>query len=241
FVSTSQGIQTEEDRPVPSEVGYKWINTYNISKDKFQLEATAYINYIENYIYSKPGGLTRTPRGFFVYFLYDQTEALFWGADLSSQFKHSPKFTSNLVGSYAWAKQFRPEDFFVGLPPADLRYSLEYTPDWKFLDRSRFALTTSYTFEQFQHPRIIGVEEFLNANRLDIKRFAEDASDFDVIAPPSGYLLTHFSWNAAWKQLHWQFKVQNIFNVSYRNYTDRMCYFADDLGRNFTGTLAFRF
>ncbi|MEM8525790.1 MAG: TonB-dependent receptor [Bacteroidota bacterium] len=241
FVSTSGGIQTEEDRAVPSEVGYKWINTYNISKENFQLEATAYVNYIENYIYAKPGGLTRTPRGFFVYFIYDQTDALFWGADLSVQMKHSPQLTSNLVGSYIWAKQIRRDDFFAGLPPPNLGYSLEYEPNLKFLDQCSFTLSTDYTFEQMQHPRILGVEEFLNANRLDIKRFSEGAKDFDLIPPPGGYFLAHFSWNAAWKQLHWQFKVQNIFNVSYRNYTDRMRYFADDLGRNVIGTLAWRF
>ncbi|MEM6699999.1 MAG: TonB-dependent receptor, partial [Bacteroidota bacterium] len=241
FVSTSGGIQTEEDRAVPSEVGYKWINTYNITKENFQLEATAYVNYIENYIYAKPGGLTRTPRGFFIYFIYDQTDALFWGADLSAQMKHSPQLTSNLVGSYIWAKQIRRDDFFAGLPPPNVGYNLEYTPNLKFLDECSFAISADYTFEQMQHPRILGVEEFLNANRLDIKRFSEGAKDFDLIPPPGGYLLAHFSWNAAWKQLHWQFKVQNIFNVSYRNYTDRMRYFADDLGRNVIGTLAWRF
>ncbi|MEM6804654.1 MAG: TonB-dependent receptor, partial [Bacteroidota bacterium] len=28
FVTTSEGILTEEERPVPTEIGYKWINTY---------------------------------------------------------------------------------------------------------------------------------------------------------------------------------------------------------------------
>ena len=50
FVSTSEGILTEEDRPVPSEVGYKWINTFELNRDDLKFEATAYINYIENYI-----------------------------------------------------------------------------------------------------------------------------------------------------------------------------------------------
>lgn len=57
FISTSKGILTEEDRLVPSEVGYKWINTYAINRTDFQLEATAYVNYITNYIHTHPGGL----------------------------------------------------------------------------------------------------------------------------------------------------------------------------------------
>jgi len=241
FVSTSQGILTEEDRPVPSEVGYKWINTYAINRSDFQLEATAYINYIENFIYAKPGGLTRTPRGFFVYFLYDQTDALFWGADFSSRLRHSALFTSNFNGSYVWAKQVQENDFFAGQPPANLNYELAYTPKWKFLDDHRFGLRLNYTFEQFQHPRIISVEEFLNAHQTGLSRFADDASDFDIVAPPPGYFLAHFSWEASWKKLRWRFQVKNIFNVAYRNYTDRIRYFADDLGRNFILSVSYQF
>lgn len=241
FVSTSGGIQTEEDRPVPSEVGYKWINTYSINKSNYQFELTGYVNYIENFIYSKPGGLTRTPRGFFVYFLYDQTDALLWGVDLSSQFQHSPEFSSNLVGSYGWAKQVRENDFFVGQPPANLRYEFQYQHQSSTLDESRFGFVADYTFEQFQHPRIISVEEFLNPSDFNTTRFTEDASDFDLIPPPEGYMLIHCYWNASWKQLNWRFQVQNVFDISYRNYTDRMRYFADDLGRNFIATLSYKF
>ncbi|MEZ4991436.1 MAG: TonB-dependent receptor, partial [Saprospiraceae bacterium] len=62
FVSTSQGILDQNDRAVPSEKGYKWINTYNLNRSDLQLELTGYVNYIENYIYAKPAGVTRTPR-----------------------------------------------------------------------------------------------------------------------------------------------------------------------------------
>jgi iron complex outermembrane receptor protein len=240
FVSTSRGILTEEDRPVPSEVGFKWINTYTVSRENFQFEATAYVNYIKNYIYSKPGGLTRTPRGFFVYFLYDQTDALFWGVDLSSRIEHSPQFSSNFSGSYLWSKQVQPNDFFVGQPPANLRYAIEYRPKWQLLDDNRFQFTALYTFEQFQHPRIITVDEFLNPDDNGINRFVEDASDFDLLPPPEGFFLAHFSWKAAWKKIGWRFQVRNIFNTSYRNYTDRLRYFADDLGRNFVLSLSYR-
>ncbi len=68
FISTSQGILDETDRPVPSEIAYKWVNTFLYQRENFQLEATSYVNFISNYIYSRPGGLTRTPRGFFVFF-----------------------------------------------------------------------------------------------------------------------------------------------------------------------------
>ena len=242
FVTTSEGILTEEDRPVPSEVGYKWINTFELNRENFQFEATAYINLIEDYIYTKPGGMTRTPRGVFVYFIYDQTDALFWGADITAKWKHSSLLSSTLKGSYLWAKQIDPVDFFAGLPSPNLRYELAFTPKQKWLKNSRFKLNLDYTFEQMQHPRILTVEEFLNAFQNDeLNRFADDAPDFDILAPPPAFLLAHFSYQSSWKQLSWRFQVRNVFDISYRNYTDAMRYFADDLGRNFILSLGYKF
>ncbi len=242
FVSTSEGIQTEEDRPVPSEIGYKWINTYELNRENFQFEATAYINLIENYIYSKPGGLTRTARGVFVYFIYDQTDALFWGADVSAKWRHNTQLSSTLKGSYLWAKQLDPEDFFAGLPPPNLHYELAFTPKLKWLKNASFKLNLDYTFEQTQHPRILSVQEFLFAFQDDeLNRFADDATDFDILPPPPAFLLAHLSYQSSWKNLSWRFQVKNIFNTSYRNYTDRMRYFADDVGRNFVLSLGYKF
>ena len=188
FVSTSRGIQTQADRPVPSELGYKWINTYSIQKENFSSEITAYVNFIENYIYAKPAGLTRTPRGYFVFFIYDQTDALFWGIDMTNRWKHSPKFSSTAKGSILWAKQLSPSDFFAGMPPPRLSYELTYRPKGQILKNSQLKLSLDYTFEQFQNPRILTVDEFLAGSAEGVNRFAEDASDFDLLAPPPSLL-----------------------------------------------------
>ncbi|MEM1358352.1 MAG: TonB-dependent receptor [Bacteroidota bacterium] len=239
LVSTSEGILDQTDREVPSEQGYKWINTYNLETDKLRLELTGYINYIENYIYSKPAGLTRTPRGFFVYFIYDQTDALLWGIDASSQLTHSERFTSAVKGSFLWSKQISRNDFFAAQPPPQLSYDLTYKPKITWLPEAQLRLSLDYTFEQFQHPRIISVEEFIFAGEQGINRFSEDARDFDLLPPPPAFLLTNLSWSNAWKKFDVRLEVRNVFNVSYRNYTDRLRYFADDLGRNFLMTFTY--
>ena len=110
------------------------------------------------------------------------------------------------------------------------------------LGGSSFKLNFDYTFEQTQHPRILTVQEFLFAFQDDsLNRFAEDASDFDILAPPPAFLLAHFSYQSSWKQLSWRFQVKNIFDTSFRRYTDRLRYFADDLGRNFVLSLGYKF
>lgn len=240
IVSTREGILDENDRPVPAEKGYKWLHTLEWYNSTVQAEVTAYLNFIEHYIYAKPAGITRTPRGYFVYFIYDQTDALLWGLDLTVKWQHQHHLSSELRANYLWARQLDPKDFFAALPPPRIQYTLQFQPDtWKKVE-NHFQLSLEYTFSQPQHPRIISVEEFLYAAQNDINRFVEDASDFDLLAPPQGFFLAHLAWRGQWKHLEWQFQVKNLFNTSYRSYTDRLRYFADDLGRNFILGLGYK-
>ncbi|MEM9835612.1 MAG: TonB-dependent receptor [Bacteroidota bacterium] len=242
FITTSEGILDQNDREVPSEQGYKWINSYTLTTEKVQFELTGYINYIQNYIYSKPGGVTRTPRGSFVFYIFDQTDALLWGADLNSEWTHSPKFTSKVRGSFLWSKQLSPEDFFANQPPPQVSYGLAFQPKIPWLPQGQLELEFDYVFEQFQHPRTITVEEFLFSFQDEtLDRFADSARDFDLLPPPPAYFLTHASWMHQWKNLRFRFEVRNLFDVRYRSNTDRLRYFADDLGRDFHLTLTYQF
>ncbi|NJC26542.1 TonB-dependent receptor domain-containing protein [Neolewinella antarctica] len=146
FISTSQGILDQTDREVPSEKGYKWINTYSLGKEKFQLELTGYVNYVDNFIYSKPAGITGTPRGSFVFFVYDQTDALLWGLDLNTRWTHSPRVTSEAKGSFLWSKQLSPADFFAAQPPPQLAYGINYRPKILGLAEAEIGIDFDYTF-----------------------------------------------------------------------------------------------
>ena len=242
FVTTTEGILDETDRPVPAELGYKWINTYSIKRPNYQFELTGYINYVENFIYAKPAGVTTTTRGAFVFYIYDQTDALFWGVDLTSRWQHNKSLSSTFRGSYLWSKQISIDDYFVGQPAPQLNYDIEYKTSYRFLDAITLRLSNSYTFEQMQHPRIIEISEFLFAFQNDeLSRFAEDAEDFDILPPPKGYFLTNFGLFATIQNFDLQFQVKNLLNTRYRSYTDRIRYFADDLGRNFIVSLGYNF
>jgi len=146
-----------------------------------------------------------------------------------------------MKGSYLWSKQVPENDFFVGQPPARLDYEVRWQPEIDWLDQSIFKLNAGYTFEQFQAPRILTVEEVIFAFSNDIDLFGDDAADFDIAPPPDGFFLLNLSWRASWKKVYWSLQATNLLNTRYRRYTNRLRYFADEMGRNVSLTVGYKF
>lgn len=239
---TTNDILDESERAVPSEVGFKWINSLEIRSKPLDADLTAYINYIRDFIYHKPAGLTQTVRGAFPYFIYDQDNALFAGLDLSIAYKHSAKTSSLLRGSLLYARNISTNDNFVGLPPPQLFYEFSHKPgSWLFLKDLRWQVSLQYTFRQYQSPRIVSIAELLQAGLSGRNLFAENNADFDILPPPPGYLLVNAGASGRAGNFRIGFQVQNALNASYRNYTDRLRYFADDMGRNFIISVSYLF
>ena len=239
---TTDEVLGSNEKAAPSEVGIKWINTYEIITEKYQWEITAYTNLIQNYIYTTPAGITQTVRGAFPYFIYEQDDALFAGVDASLIYQHTPKISSEIKGSFLWAKNLEQQDFFVGLPPAVLNYQFMLElPDNNFLQNQSLTSELSYTFTQFFAPRVVPIDEILEAKTEDRDLFSGNRSDFDILPPPGGYVLANITWQADINQIRIHAQVRNIFNNRYRNYTDRLRYFADEIGRNFLISLKYNF
>jgi len=238
---TTQDILTQKERPVKNEIGYKWINTLEIEKEKTSWELVGYLNYIDSYIYSRPAGLTRTVRGTSPFYIYDQTDALFWGLDLSVDWQHHKNLDSEFRASYLWSQQVETGDKFVGQPPTKLSWKITAEWDrWAFLQELQLGTQLAYTFKQNQHPRILSIDDLLNAYQTDLDLFVNDASDFDIAPPPGGYLLTDLFLHFAVRKVNVNISVRNLFNVRYRSYTDRLRYFSDQTGRNFVMTLSYK-
>ncbi len=235
-------ILTEDEKPAPSEIGFKWIGTYEITTDKLQSDVTAYLNYIRNYIYTKPAGITQTVRGAFPYFIYDQDNAVLAGVDASVRWMHTARLNSTVKGSFLWAKEVTHGYNFVGLPPANLQYQFwQQLPKFAFVDESYWNISFSYTFRQFQTPRVIPVSMLLQAEENDENLFANDEATFDIMSPPSGYGLIHLGWSGQINHVQLGVQIKNLLNTEYRSYTDRLRYFADETDRNFIVSLKYLF
>ena len=92
---------------------------------------------------------------------------------------------------------------------------------------------------------MVTVAQINEANEKGIDLFADNKSNFDFMAAPAGYFLAGVSTGISFKASGSQFDIRlssdNLFNKAYREYTNRMRYYADDIGSNFTLALKYSF
>lgn len=182
---------------------------------RFFLQALAYYQHIDDYIYLQPlPDFRLTIRGAFPVFQYRQTRAAIGGLDLLFSVEPSEAFKIVSKYSYLHGSDLGNDLPLVFMPPNRLSSSLELSlPDGKQLSGNTLALEASYTARQ---------------KRWEVEQ--------DLLAPPNAYFLlearagTHLK--VGQSVLHLSLRIDNVLNVRYRDYLNRLRYYADELGRN---------
>lgn len=220
------------------EKAMKAVATYRHQTDDFQLEATAYTNFIFNYIYLKPIGVTQTLRGTLPAFRYTQTDALFIGTDLSAQWHVYKGLTA--IGKVSWlrASDYSNKDYLVFIPANRFELGARYdVQKWRNLSGLFLESKWKYTMRQIRAPRVIPIDQLKVYAKENRNPFDDDPSNFDYMAAPKGYLLWNVSAGVAVpaRKGRYEFRasVENMLNTRYRDYTNRFRYYANDLGTNF--------
>lgn len=239
-------VKPIEDADFANEKAVKWVNTYRLTKQKTQLELTAYANFIFNYIYLKPEGITRYLSGPSPYLRYRQTDASFIGLDLLLEQVLINNWSTLFKGSFLKADDFRNKDYLIYIPSNRAELLLRY--DYKRPGKLNNFFATggaSFIAKQNRAPRVVSVAAILQAKEEGIDLFANDKSMFDFIEAPDSYLLAQasmgFSINTGKQKIDIQLQCDNLFNQRYREYTNRMRYFADEIGRNMNLSLKYSF
>ncbi len=236
-LSTSEVIALEQSDVNP-ERGYKFINEFQTFNNGNLHNLTVYSHYIENYIFDRPIGVFGTIRGPMPAFIFDQVDALFFGADYNWTREWNTKLSGTLGISFLWSTNIGDNDPLINQPPISTNYELTWNQGsfWKF-DSSRFTLRPSYTFKQFQAPRTITPESLVDGSVV----LSTNSEIFDFADPTDGFFLLNASWSFGWKNLNVGIVVHNLLNTSYRDYLNEMRYFADEPGRNIIFTLNYQF
>jgi len=231
------GTVYTEQSMINNEYSRKWINTLQYGDDVFTADLSVYYNDINNYVYIRPVGTRLTVRGYFPVFQYEQTDAILTGADAAIKWSISDRFTFNSKFSYIYAVDDTHDDVLIYIPPAQWENGLTLTiPEVARLKDFHLSVSVPTTFRQNRAPQVV-----------DPASVETDLPDktFDFAAAPGGYMLLNakvgFSLPVGEHTMGISLSGENLLNKSYRNYMNRLRYYADDIGANYILRLSYNF
>lgn len=243
---TTNEVMNINDVPFEIERALKIVSTYKRQWRNFQLELSGFANYIFNYIYLRPAGITGNIRGTYPYFRYTQTDALFVGADLMAVWNVTNQIKVTPQISLIQASDVTNDDRLVFIPSNkyELTVRLEEPNQFK-LNRFFVESKVRYVTRQNRAPRVITPRQIRDASDQNINLFSGNSNIFDFMEAPDGYALLNLStgFSISRDKVRYDIRVaaENVLNTSYREYTNRFRYYADDLGRNFLISLKCNF
>lgn len=212
------------DKEVANRVSLSY--AYNTSK--FNLVTEAFYNRISDFIYLRPFDFLLTVRGPFPLWEYQQTNAELFGLDISATYKLTDALELQNKTAFTKGYDTKTELALIDIPSFNTINKITYNNiAWYNFSAS---LKSELVFEQNEFPDF----NFDVTNQLN-----GEVSTVDISSPPPTYHLLHFYSKATFPinektSLDVAFGVNNLLNTSYRNYLNRLRFFADDLGRNIT-------
>ena len=210
-----------------SEIGHKVALAFQRDNETFSFSVSPFINTINDFIVIEPTEIRQTVRGNFQVWEYRQTNAQLLGVDFDASYSFAKNFRFNNQFSLVKGYDRTRNEPLISMPPVNTKNEIVYhNPDFKNL---RLALQSEYVFRQNEYP---------NNNFEVFIPETETMEIVDVSTPPDAYHLLNFNSSIDFKAtkkstLTVGFGITNLLNTSYRNYLNRLRYYADDLGRNF--------
>jgi iron complex outermembrane receptor protein len=215
------------DLSFKSEIAHKVALTLQSDSDQFSFNINPYINTISDFIVNEPTEIRQTLRGNFQVWEYRQTNAQLLGVDVDASYTFAENYRINSQFSLVKVYDRTLNTPLIGMPPVNISNEIVYQNS--SFNSIRLALQSSYNFKQNNYP---------NTNFEVYIPETETLQEVDVSSTPEAYHLLDFSssidinLNQASK-LTVGLRITNVLDTSYRNYLNRLRYYADDLGRNF--------
>jgi len=217
------------DLQFTSETAHKISLTLQKIGERVNFTITPFATKIDDFILIEPTGIRQTIRGNFQVWEYRQTQAQMYGLDLDANLS----LTDNVrfVHQFSLVKGYdkTSNEPLISMPAANTLNSLVYTnPNFNNIS---IAIQSNYVFRQ---------NEFPNTNFEVV--LPDSIQTVDISTPPSGYHLLNLNITAAVRpDMQVGLYVNNLLNTSYRNYLNRLRYYADDVGRNITLQLKYNY
>jgi len=215
------------DLRIKQETSNRLSGSYQFTNQSFSLNLEGFVNHIDDFIFIIPTGTEQTIRGAFPVWEYTQTNALLYGLDVTANYNFNTKWFLNNKSSFIKGRDLILKDALIDIPAFKTVNSLGYSNE-KWLD----------FHAQLQSELVLRQNDYPDYNFEVFIPETQEMVLVDISTPPAGYHLVHFESDITLKlstktDLNIGLNITNIFNTSYREYLNRLRYFADDLGRNF--------
>ncbi len=229
-------VYTEQSM-INTELSKKWISTLQYTDESLTADVSVYYNDIRDYVYIRPTGTRLTVRGHFPVFRYEQTDAILTGSDFAVKWKAGSKVEVNSKFSYIYARDVKNDDVLIFIPPAQLETGLTLRlPSWGKLENVFAGVSVPITFRQHRAPMAIAPGDI----GTDIPE-----KTFDFAPAPDAYALLNaragFSLPVGEHAVTVTLSGENLLNTTYRNYMNRLRYYAADTGTNFILRVSYNF
>ena len=209
--------------------------SYSYKTSKFNFLTEVFYNRIRNFIYLRPFDFITTIRGPFPIWGYQQANAELFGADITASYNLNNVFQFQNKTAFIKGNDLDANSPLIDIPPFNTMNQITYNNEaWYNLSVN---LKSEWIFEQNKYPDFnFDIEDQLNGGIIAI----------DISTPPPAYHLLHFYSEATFTlnkktSLNLGLGINNLLDTSYRNYLNRLRFFADDLGRNITLQLQLKY
>ncbi|UCE93372.1 MAG: TonB-dependent receptor [Flavobacteriaceae bacterium] len=216
-----------------SEVAHNLSLSYQYQNEVLNISVNSFVNTIKDFIVIEPTGVQQTIRGTFQVWEYRQTDAQLLGFDWDLSYLFAKNFRFNHQFSFLKGYDRIQDEALINMPPANTQNEIVYqNPKIRDL---RISLQSNYVFEQNEYPD----------NNFEVYIPETGTTELvDVSTPPGAYHLLNFSSSITLMSTNKSkftvgLDITNMMNTSYRDYLNRLRYYADDLGRNFLLNLKF--
>jgi len=205
---------------------------FNVLKG-LNVSVNPYLFITKNFINEVPTGIQNTIRGIFPVWSYQQIDAKMYGVDVDINWKLTDNLSYAGKAGYVYGQDDTHNEPLILMMPPNFSNALKFNKD----DWNNFYLNIeNQTFlTQTRYP-------IRNASITIYDNGEEVQKTVDFSTPPKGYSL----WNVQAgvdisKNLSAGLIVNNIFDISYRDYLNRLRFFADEAGRYFILNFRYKF
>ncbi len=204
------------------ESSLKWVNTLSIEKNKWGFVANPYLQRINNFIYlePRPGEFVLTVRGAFPLQQYVQTDAQLIGFDGTFNYDFTSDLNATISYSMVRADDLNKNEAIIWMPA----------------DRYNFTIRKSFTGK---------FSPFIEGSFTHVSRQGRVSDDRDFTPAPEAFQLIDLGLGGSTKlcnnNLNLFIDVENLLNTTYRDYMNRLRYYADELGRNISIRFQYQF